>query len=142
MAMIGRMDRGSAALGACRRNPPRAMRRVQLRGGARWPHAGRTRVGGVRGHVWAPQTKVRRPACLARYVARRSEGAVPPQMGPYLRSGELLRASTTRLLASRAAGQRAARARSAPRRARYTAATRRPRWARCNTVDGSRLVIE
>src|SRR6185369_14973929 len=26
---------------------------------------------GVRGHVWAPQTKVRRPACLARYVARR-----------------------------------------------------------------------
>src|SRR6478672_3478261 len=59
------------------------MRRVQLRGGARWPHARPTRVGGVRGHVWAPQTKVRRPACLARYVARRSRA-------PYLRRWALL----------------------------------------------------
>src|SRR6185295_388334 len=30
------------ALGACRRKPARAMRRVQMRGGARWPHARRT----------------------------------------------------------------------------------------------------
>src|SRR5258705_3363060 len=29
-------------LGACRRHPARARRRVQLRGGARWPHARRT----------------------------------------------------------------------------------------------------
>jgi hypothetical protein len=41
-------------------------------------HARPTRVGGVRGHVWAPQTNVRRPDCLARYVARRSRA-------PYLR---------------------------------------------------------
>ena len=59
------------------------MRRVQLRGGARWPHARRTRVGGVRGHVWAPQTKVRRPDRLARYVARRSRA-------PYLRRWALI----------------------------------------------------
>ena len=32
----------SQHLGARRRNPARAMRRVQLRGGARWPHARRT----------------------------------------------------------------------------------------------------
>src|SRR5580765_2833308 len=61
------------------------MRRVQLRGGARRLHARRTRVGGVRGHVWAPQTKVRRPACLARYVARQSR-APSKQLGPYHRS--------------------------------------------------------
>ena len=59
------------------------MRRVQLRGGARWRHARRTRVRGVRGHVWAPQTKVRRPDCLARYVARRSRA-------PYLRRWALI----------------------------------------------------
>ena len=41
-------------------------------------NARRTRVVGVLGHVWAPQTKVRRPNCLARYVARRSRA-------PYLR---------------------------------------------------------
>ena len=52
---------------------------------ARWPHARRHRVGGVRGHVWAPQTKVRRADCLARYVARRSR-APTKQMGPYHRS--------------------------------------------------------
>src|SRR6202795_2480939 len=46
-------------------------------------NARRTRVGGVRGHVWAPQTKVRRPDCLARYVARRSRA-------PYLRRWALL----------------------------------------------------
>src|SRR5258705_5599810 len=49
------------------------MRRVQT--ARRRPMAGnarRTRIRGVRGHVWAPQTKRRRPACLARYVARRS----------------------------------------------------------------------
>jgi hypothetical protein len=61
------------------------MRRVQLRGGARRPHARRTRVRGVRGHVWAPQTKVRRPDRLARYEARRSR-APTKQMGPYHRS--------------------------------------------------------
>src|SRR6202162_121450 len=83
MAMMGRMGRASAALGACRRNPARAMRRVQLRGGARWPHARRTRVGGVRGHVWAPQTKIRRFDNLARGVARRSRA-------PYLRRWALL----------------------------------------------------
>ena len=66
------------------------MRRVQLRGGARWPHARRTRVGGVRGHVWAPQTKVRRPDCLARYVARRSRA-------PYLRRWALLIALARRV---------------------------------------------
>src|SRR5882724_8439440 len=59
------------------------MRRVQMRGGARWPHARRTRVGGVWGHVWAPQTKVRRPDCLARYVGRRSRA-------PYFRRWDLL----------------------------------------------------
>src|SRR4030095_13851380 len=37
----------------------------------------------VRGHVWAPQTKVRRPDRLARYVARRSRA-------PYLRRWALL----------------------------------------------------
>ena len=79
----------SAMLGARRRNPARAMRRVQLRGGARWPHARRTRVGGVRGHVWAPQTKIRRFDNLARGVARRSRDAVPPQMGPSHRSRRL-----------------------------------------------------
>src|SRR5688572_24131845 len=31
-----------SVLGDCRRDPARAMRRVQLRGGARWPHARRT----------------------------------------------------------------------------------------------------
>ena len=46
-------------------------------------NARRPRVGGVRGHVWAPQTKARRPACLARYVARRSRA-------PYLRRWALL----------------------------------------------------
>src|SRR5258705_12891625 len=61
----------------------RAMRRFPLRGGARRPPARRPRVGGVRGHVWAPQTKVRRPDCLARYVARRSRA-------PYLRRWALL----------------------------------------------------
>src|SRR4029453_5204778 len=59
------------------------MRRAQLRGGARWPHARRTRVGGVRGHVWAPQTKVRRPDYPARYVARRARG-------PYFRRWALI----------------------------------------------------
>src|SRR5687768_5723666 len=42
-----------------------------------------TRAGGVRGHVWAPQTKVRRPDRLARYVARRSRA-------PYLRRWALI----------------------------------------------------
>src|SRR6185295_5129816 len=59
------------------------MRRVQMRGGARWPHARRTRVGGVRGHVWAPQTKIRRFDNLARCVARRSRT-------PYLRTWALV----------------------------------------------------
>ena len=55
-----------------------AARRRPMAGSARRP-----RVGGVRGHVWAPQTKVRRPDCLARYVARRSRA-------PYLRRWALL----------------------------------------------------
>src|ERR1700675_3448746 len=46
-------------------------------------NARRTRIGGVRGHVWAPQTKVRRSDWLARYVARRSRA-------PYLRRWALL----------------------------------------------------
>src|SRR5258705_8283613 len=46
-------------------------------------NARRTLVGGVRGHVWAPQTKVRRPDCLARYVARRPRA-------PHLRRWALL----------------------------------------------------
>src|ERR1700675_1011600 len=74
---------GSNTLSPCRRNAARAMRRVQMRGGTRWPHARRTRVGGVRGHVWAPQTKVRRPDCLARCVARRPRA-------PYLRRWALI----------------------------------------------------
>src|SRR5688572_2250796 len=59
------------------------LKKVQMRGGARRPHARRSRVGGVRGHVWAPQTDVRRPDCLARYVARWSRA-------PYLRRWALL----------------------------------------------------
>src|SRR5882672_4040433 len=46
-------------------------------------NARRTLVGGVRGRVWASQTKVRRPDCLARYVARRSRA-------PYLRRWALI----------------------------------------------------
>ena len=41
--VAGSTDAAGASLVACRRNPARAMRRVQLRGGARWPHARRTR---------------------------------------------------------------------------------------------------
>src|SRR6185369_169020 len=72
-----------STLGARPRNAARAMRRVQMRGGARRPHARRTRVGGVQGHVWAPQTKVRRFDNLARCVARRSRA-------PYLRRWALI----------------------------------------------------
>src|SRR6185295_5779450 len=54
------------------------LKRVQMRGGARRPHARRSRVRGVRGHVWAPRTKVRPSDNLARYVARRPRA-------PYLR---------------------------------------------------------
>src|SRR4029453_7486899 len=54
------------------------LKKVQMRGGARRPHARRSLVRGVRGHVWAPQTKVRRSDNLARYVARRPRA-------PYLR---------------------------------------------------------
>ena len=46
-------------------------------------NARRTRVGGVRDHVWAPQTKVCRPDRLARYMARRSRA-------PYLRRWALI----------------------------------------------------
>src|ERR1700675_3586738 len=53
-------------------------------------NARRTRVRGVRGHVWAPQTKVRRPDRLARYVARRSRA-------PYLRRWALLIALARRV---------------------------------------------
>src|SRR6185369_3424979 len=59
-------------------------------------NARRTRVGGVRGHVWAPQTKVRRRDRLARYVARRSRA-------PYLRRWALLIA-LARAFAASAAG--------------------------------------
>src|SRR6185369_15478031 len=52
-------------------------------------NARRTLVRGVRGHVWAPQTKVRRPDRLARYVARRSRA-------PYLRRWALLIALASR----------------------------------------------
>src|SRR4026207_1096816 len=79
-----------ARLLACPRTPARAMRRVQLRGGARRLHARRSRVGGVRGHVWAPQTKVRQPDRLARYVARQPR-APTKQMGPYHRSRDVAR---------------------------------------------------
>ena len=74
-----------SGLGARRRNAPRAMRRVQLRGGARWPHAMRSLARGVRGHVWAPQTKIRRLDNLAHCVARRLR-APTKQMGSYHRS--------------------------------------------------------
>src|SRR6185369_75909 len=53
-------------------------------------NARRTRVGGVRGHVWAPQTKVRRPDRLARHVARRARA-------PYLRRWALIIALATRV---------------------------------------------
>src|SRR6185503_7870514 len=59
------------------------LKKVQMRGGARQPHARRTLVREVRGHVWAPQTKVRPSDNLARYVARRPRA-------PYLRRWALI----------------------------------------------------
>src|SRR5258705_8542588 len=69
-AAPGGPERGEGGLQSDEKGPA-ARRRPMAR------NARRTRVGGVRGHVWAPQTKVRRPACLARYVARRSRAPVP-----------------------------------------------------------------
>src|SRR6185503_2594878 len=48
----------------------RRLKKVQMRGGARRQPARRSRVRGVRGHVWAPQTKVPQSDYLTRYVAR------------------------------------------------------------------------
>jgi hypothetical protein len=50
MPRQGRTSRASStsrspSVGTCPRDPARAMRRVQLRGGARWPHARRTQGG-------------------------------------------------------------------------------------------------
>ena len=69
---------------SCRRTPARAMRRVQLRGGARWPHARRTRVRGVRARS-GPRRRSSSADRLSRYVARRLM-APTKQMCPYHRS--------------------------------------------------------
>ena len=84
--------------GACRRKPgqsdekgPAARRRPMAARGS-------TRVGGVRGHVWAPQTKVRRLDRLARDVARQPRA-------PYLRRWALLIALASGYRSGRPSGR-------------------------------------
>jgi hypothetical protein len=66
---------------------PQDDQKAQMRGGARRPHARRSRARGVRGHVWAPQTKVRQSDNVTRYVARRPR-APTKQMGLFQPPGQ------------------------------------------------------
>ena len=81
------------ARASCRRNPARAMRRVQLRGGARWPHARRLRLACCRSGAASPLDP-----------SHRRLRAPTKQMGPYRRSSARISSSTGRMCSRKRAG--------------------------------------
>ena len=80
------LDAPDSLLRACRRTPARAMRRVQLRGGARMAGNAEAYSRGGECGCLGPAEKVRRPDCPTRYVARQPRA-------PYLRRSAYPRSS-------------------------------------------------